>query len=785
MPVLRSHRTYPLSLTADALNTGIIGAYDWAGDPANSWAGGSGADHSGNAKHYTAATGATIVVQNIGGEVGMNGRDFSNGLTLTANFAKAAGVAALGMAVGTGDYTIWVRVRTPTAAVAATRQRWFGNFRDTVDHATFGWYEVVATGKYHFISSGGPNIIYTDGGANNWFDAGQIVDIHIRRLAGTVTTFLNGVAIESTADAGNWTTGGTASACYFGTNSTPSHDTVIIDEILWTRGLSNAEVAAHRANPYAYYTNSAPADSITVTTPAAGATVGTNFTIAGTYGGANNPTTIEASFNGSAYQTIDAAPAGGAFTGTFTGATPGTGTLTVRWSNSTGVSTTVASLTVTSAAIAFAVGPDTTTGAVAHRTFQRNGSNTASVRLTGTYIGSPASIEYRWAGAAWSTLVASPAGGTFDQTVTLTGPGQGALEVRFSNNTAVTASLANVAVGDVYLCAGQSNHMGISPVYVLPVAPGANPGWVACEFDKTNTWRPNAEAVGQKFDDATGSPYAVYSTGGQGSYFGRLATRIMATGIPVAFVPCAKGSTTIANWASAGSLYAAMADRAAIIGAHKAVLWWQGESDAGSGAGTTQAAYEAALNAIIDAWWASKGTPFVLCNINDQGITGVTEVRAALAAVAATHLHADGPVDMLGAWAGGVHYETSGAIDEVSLRMFSQLYPAATLPAGLAQETDTALPLGAALALPVGLAAETDTALALGIAAGGVAVGLAVELDVALARPASLSLGIGVASEADVALALGIAGAGGAWIMSPARIRAVPAQNRTATVRAD
>ncbi len=61
--------------------------------------------------------------------------------------------------------------------------------------------------------------------------------------------------------------------------------------------------------------------------------------IAGTYTG--SPTAIEASWNGGAYQTIDAAPAGSVFSGTLTSQPAGQGTLTVRFTNDTGTTDSV------------------------------------------------------------------------------------------------------------------------------------------------------------------------------------------------------------------------------------------------------------------------------------------------------------------------------------------------------------------------------------------------------------------------------------------------------------
>ena len=328
--------------------------------------------------------------------------------------------------------------------------------------------------------------------------------------------------------------------------------------------------------------------------------------------------------------------------------------------------------------ISFTTPPTTTNGAVPYRIFQRNGSDQASVRITGTYSGSPTSIEYRWRGGSWSTLVASPSGGTFDATVTLQGPGQGSLEVRFSNDFAQAASIVGVGVGDVYIVAGQSNNVGMSnSAQVAPVPPVA--GWVATEFDKANVWRENVETLGQPFDDRTGTAYpsAYPATTVFGSYFGALATLIMQRGFPVAFVPCALGSTNLAQWQPPSQvLYTTMVARANIVGAHRGVIWWQGEAEANTG-GVVQATFESQLNNIINTWVSSgPGTPWFLCNINDQGISGsVPTVRAAIANVAATNANVDGICDMLGAWSTGqVHYNAVGAINTVASRAYGMLY---------------------------------------------------------------------------------------------------------------
>lgn len=65
-----------------------------------------------------------------------------------------------------------------------------------------------------------------------------------------------------------------------------------------------------------------------------------DITITGTYTG--SPVAIEASFNGGAYQTIDAAPSGGTFSGTLTDQDAGQGTLTVRFTDTPATLDTVA-----------------------------------------------------------------------------------------------------------------------------------------------------------------------------------------------------------------------------------------------------------------------------------------------------------------------------------------------------------------------------------------------------------------------------------------------------------
>ena len=70
-----------------------------------------------------------------------------------------------------------------------------------------------------------------------------------------------------------------------------------------------------------------------------------NFTVTGTYGGTGSPTTVEARANSGTWSTLDAAPSAGSYTGTLS-VPAGTNTVSVRWSNDTGVTATVSNILV-------------------------------------------------------------------------------------------------------------------------------------------------------------------------------------------------------------------------------------------------------------------------------------------------------------------------------------------------------------------------------------------------------------------------------------------------------
>lgn len=321
-------------------------------------------------------------------------------------------------------------------------------------------------------------------------------------------------------------------------------------------------------------------------------------------------------------------------------------------------------------------GSITLTNPLPYKTRQRDiATDTASMPVSGTFTGTPATIEYRFAGGAWATLVASPAGGAFSTSVLLP-VGQGSFEVRFSNDTAVTASSAYVTVGDVFIVAGQSNHAGRAPNKVDPVFTT----YRVPKLGRDGVWKPLTESttVAGSFDEGTGAA---------GSYIGALSNRLQSVGVPIAFIPVAQGSTTISQWARYDPdptnpyyLYgrARQADIAA--GGHRAVLWLQGEGDALNG--QAQSAHEAALNALVNNWNTDTGGKFFVIQIVrwQASIYGqIDAIRAAQAAVAASNANVAGIADG-NVWqsANNVHYQTVAHIDAladvVSAGMLSSFY---------------------------------------------------------------------------------------------------------------
>lgn len=256
------------------------------------------------------------------------------------------------------------------------------------------------------------------------------------------------------------------------------------------------------------------------------------------------------------------------------------------------------------------------TSPVTEQLFQRDrlgaGQGKSDIRITGTYVGSPVSIEASWNGGSFVTIVSSPSGGTFSSKLPLQSVGNGTLVVRFSDDISVSASVSNVKVGSRFVLAGQSNSSGrgTNNQSYTGVA-----NWASL-FKNSYLW----DVLADPTDDATGQVDSVSDDGtAAGSPWPLLGTSITNNGgVPVAFIPCALGGTGIVSWLPGSdpfdrtTLFGSMAYRAIVgsgAGGVEAVLMLQGETDALNGmSAATYYGHGVTFSAAIRKW---MGCPVV------------------------------------------------------------------------------------------------------------------------------------------------------------------------------
>ena len=245
---------------------------------------------------------------------------------------------------------------------------------------------------------------------------------------------------------------------------------------------------------------------------------------------------------------------------------------------------------------------------------QRSGT-TADIDVTGTYVGTPTAIEARFNGGAWATIDATPTGGTFSGTLSSQAEGQGPLEVRFTNDAGAIDTAQYVGIGDVFVIAGQSNASGRGDNNQTYSHASLKAGL----FDNTYHW-------GELLDETDGSGGQVDSVSADGTTGGSiwplLATSIMADqGVPVGFVVCAMGGTSISSWQKGtandrATLYGSMQYRVGQLqNGCKAVLFHQGEANAV--AGTAEATYNTDLDSFADDVNTDLGVKTVVAKIHE------------------------------------------------------------------------------------------------------------------------------------------------------------------------
>lgn len=235
----------------------------------------------------------------------------------------------------------------------------------------------------------------------------------------------------------------------------------------------------------------------------------------------------------------------------------------------------------------------------ARHTYQSRGATT-DLLIEGIwqlFEAQPSGFEARYNGGSWTDINATVnADGTWSGTLAGQSAAQGTLEVRRTDTPADTRSVALVGIGDVFLVAGQSNAVGHFD----------NDQAYSHATLSASLWRQNS-SVPDNLTDPTDSDVS------HGSAWPPLATHIMADqGVPVQFITTARGNSGLvvaegggfAEWYPIGVVGTAFHECIAVAARArhtrlKAILWYQGETDAAEG--VTAAQYKAALSQLLDS----------------------------------------------------------------------------------------------------------------------------------------------------------------------------------------
>jgi hypothetical protein len=317
-----------------------------------------------------------------------------------------------------------------------------------------------------------------------------------------------------------------------------------------------------------------------------------------------------------------------------------------------------------------------------YQVFQRQNRSGGVVILEGQ-IGKRGFLEARLGDAAWQRIQVKSDGGSFRAELPAAAGGWYELRVRLQENgqTLTETTVTHVGVGEVFVVAGQSNAANFGAEKQQ-----TQTGKVA-SFDGSR-WRLAHDPQG--------------GAGGNGGSFMPAFGDAVATklGVPVAVVPCAIGATSVRQWlppgatmtnqpttgamvklvqpgvwACTGEAFDRLGKRLAYFGAHgiRAVLWHQGESDAGQArAGypadrqITGEQYREFMQQLIQATRQQAGWPIpwltALATYHSESDPADAEFRAAQRLLWTTGWAIEGPdTDALrGEYRAGVHFNRCG-----------------------------------------------------------------------------------------------------------------------------
>lgn len=224
-----------------------------------------------------------------------------------------------------------------------------------------------------------------------------------------------------------------------------------------------------------------------------------------------------------------------------------------------------------------------------YQVLQRTGSS-GNIPISGFIQGSHI-VQASFNGGTYVNLVTNPMG-YFSVTLSNQVQGWGTLTVRMADATNIYTQIS-CGIGDVFVIAGQSNASGRATNNCYYNSP--NGVLQATEFGNGGTWYPLVDPVDAgETPNLTITQIDVVSIDIGGTVAAGSVWPVMAcyyatnVGIPVAYIPCALGGTSITQWLPQGvshfdhqTLYGSMVDRVlqAAPNGIRAVLWWQGETD--------------------------------------------------------------------------------------------------------------------------------------------------------------------------------------------------------------
>jgi hypothetical protein len=325
--------------------------------------------------------------------------------------------------------------------------------------------------------------------------------------------------------------------------------------------------------------------------------------------------------------------------------------------------------------------------------FQRQDRLAGIAPVTGHVNVSTAHVQFRWSGTPiagklsqdWQPIACDPKTHDFNDAVQLPAGGWYRLDVRAVDGEKVIAEtrIDHVGMGEVFVIAGQSNSTNYGSERQSPtsnkVATFDGSSWRIADDPQPGT---QDKSHGGSFIPAFGDamverfkvPIGVASCG----HGGTSVRQWLMRGEKIDVHPTTNGFVKEigpGQWECTGKLFDGLMDRIAALGPNgfRAVLWHQGESDAGQARAGYPAdrqisgeQYRATLEKIIAASWERAGWKFpwfvAQATYHSEKDPSDAEFRAAQKAVCEDKFAQLGPdTDALGAaYRAGVHFNPKG-----------------------------------------------------------------------------------------------------------------------------